>query len=147
MTDVNSFSIGKQCTLVIQHPLATGGRLDLSIITDFDAKPTNKDLMVDGLDGINRTQFLPQHVVITFSLDRADPTADAFGAALEKAYFDGSGFVPSGTVFQYIQESNGSTTTYQYEGVALKVDDFGSWKGDSAVKQKLTGHAQRRRVA
>lgn len=146
MADVNSFSVGKQCTLVIQHPLAPGGRLDLSIITDFDAKPTSKDVMVDGLDGINRTQFLPQHVVISFSIDRANPAVDAFGAALEKAYFDGNGFVPSGVVYQYVDEADGSRSTYQYEGLALKVDDFGTWKGDSAVKQKITGHAQRRRL-
>lgn len=144
MADLNNFSIGKNCIVVIQHPLASGGRLDLSIVTDFDAKPNYKEIVVDGLDGVNRIKFLPQHWNISFSLDRANAAADDFGAALENAYFN-SGNVPSGTVYQYITEPDGSTSTYQYEQVAFKIEDAGTWKGDSAVKQKLMGMCARRK--
>ena len=144
MPDINDFSIGKQCTLVIQHPLAPGGRLELSIVTDFDAKPHFKEVSVDGLDGIYRSKKLPQYWDLSFGLDRANSAADDFGVACEAAY-DATGNVPSGTVYQYIIETDGSQTTYAYTGVALTIEDAGSWKGDSAVKQKVMGRCTRRR--
>lgn len=144
MPDINDFSIGRQCQIVIRHPLAVGGRLDLTIVTDFDAKPKHKDIKVDGLDGLNRAKVLPEGWDVSIGLDRANSAAEDFCGAMENAYYD-SGNVPTGTVYQYITETDGSLTTYVFEGVALKLDDAGSWKSDSAVKQKMMGHATRRR--
>ena len=141
---VNDFNIGKNCTVVINHPLAPSGRLDLSIVTDFMAKSNTKDITVDGLDGINRTRFLPQHWDISIGIDRASAALDDFVAALDNAYFT-SGSVPAGTVYQYVTEMDGSQSTYQFDDVVFKADGSGDWKGDGAVKQKLEGRCSRRR--
>lgn len=138
------FNYGRHCRVVIQHPLAPNGRLDLSIVTDFDAKASYQDLQSRGLDGVSRSAFLPDSWEISLGLDRATSAADDFAAALESAYYD-SGSLPNGTVYQYVDELNGSESTYQYENVALRLEDAGTWKGDSTVQQRLMGRCSRRR--
>ena len=139
---VNRFDTGKQCSLVVVHALAPGGRLDLPLVTDFDAKPTYHDITSNGLDGYTRTMHIPQNVPLSFSVDRTDSTIDAFCSAMWQSYYL-SGFVAVGQVFHYVQEASGSQSTTQFMDVAFKVDDLGSWKKESAVSQKLTGTAMR----
>jgi hypothetical protein len=52
--------------------------------------------------------------------------------------------LPAGTVYQYVTEVDGSTSTYQYSGVVFKLVNAGSWKGDASVKQKLEFFATKR---
>jgi len=40
-------------------------------------------------------------------------------------------------MYQYITETDGSVSTYQYDGVVFKLISAGVWKGDSSVKQKF----------
>ena len=65
-------------------------------------------------------------------------------AASEQRFFDGLS-VPSGTMYQYITETDGSTSTYQYESAVFKLGNAGVWKGDTGVRQKLEFYATRRR--
>jgi len=39
---------------------------------------------------------------------------------------------------------SGAVSQFRFEGVVLKLDDAGNWKGDSTVKQKLSFMASRR---
>ena len=71
-------------------------------------------------------------------------TVDDFIAAAEQQYFNGSTVSP-GTMYQYVTETDGSTSTYQYDNVAFRLVNAGIWKGDSSVKQKLEFFAVRRR--
>lgn len=136
----NAFNTGKDCSVVIIHPLANGGRLDLPLITDFDAKPSYHDIKSNGLDGFTRVQHIPENVAVSFSADRSNSAVDDFCSALWQAYRV-SGRVPDGVVYQYVTEIDGSTTTTQFDGVAFKADDLGSYKKESAVAQKITGTA------
>lgn len=139
----NDFNIGRDCQLVILHPLAVGGRLILSIVTDFDSKPNYKSLNVDGLDGVTHNAELPQHWDITFGMSRGSAAVDSFIAALDVSYYT-LGLLPTGTVYQYIQEVAGNTSTFQYNTVAFKLTDAGNWKGDTPTTQKLAGRCSRR---
>src|SRR3954467_15304539 len=56
-----------------------------------------------------------------------------------------SNSVLQGTMYQYVTETDGSTSTYQYDGVIFRFSNAGTWKGDSSVKQKLEFFAVRRR--
>lgn len=136
----NQFSTGKDCTLVIIHPLARGGRLDLPLITDMDAKPKFHDITGNHLDGYTRTQHIPQNIDLAFSVDRSTSDVEDFLSALWNAYRT-AGRVPDGKVYQYVTEIDGSTTTTQYDGVAFKVDDLGTYKKDDRVPQKVMGTA------
>ena len=46
---------------------------------------------------------------------------------------------------QYVTESDGSTSTYQFDNVVFKLVSAGQWKGDASVKQKLDFFATRRK--
>ena len=48
-------------------------------------------------------------------------------------------------MYQYVSETDGSTSTYQYDNVTFKLASAGLWKGDASVKQKLEYFATRRR--
>jgi hypothetical protein len=126
--------------LVIRHPLAPQGEIKLALVTDFDVKPAFHDITGNHLDGFTRTQHIPQNLAISFTFDRNDPTLEIFASAMWQAYRT-RGRLPEGSVFQYVNEIDGSTSTNRYDGVAFKPDDFGSWKKESAVAQKLTGTA------
>ena len=49
------------------------------------------------------------------------------------------------TLYQYVTEPDGSTSTYQFDNAVFKLVQAGSWRGDAAVKQRLEFFAARRK--
>lgn len=140
---INSFSIGRDCQLVVMGPQ---GRVDLSYVTGFESRQLTQAVRVDQLDGTQLGAELPKGWEGSFELERGTSAADDFIASAEQAYFT-TGNVPAGTLYQYVAEVDGSTSTYQYSGVVFKLANAGVWKGDGSVKQKLEFFAsQRQRV-
>ena len=141
----SNFNVGRDCQVVIQHPMAAGGRLDLSIVTDFDPKQNVVEASVDGLDGKFWSASLPKSWSGTVGIDRANNVCDLFITTLENAYFNGLN-VPSGSVYQYITEVDGSVTRYQFSECSFHLPNAGSWKNDAVVKMQLGFIAARRRA-
>jgi hypothetical protein len=140
---INNFNIGRDCQLVLIGP---AGRVDLSYVTGFESRQITHSIRVDKLDGTQISAELPRGWEGTFELERGTSAADDFIAAAEQSYFNGDG-VPFGTVYQYVTETDGSISTYQYNTVVFKLANAGNWKGDASVKQKLEFFAsQRQRV-
>jgi hypothetical protein len=89
---------------------------------------------------------LPKGWEGSFEVERGTSAVDDFIAAAEQIFLS-QGSLPAGTVYQYVTEVDGSTSTYQYSGVVFKLVNAGTWKGDASVKQKLEFFAtQRQRV-
>jgi hypothetical protein len=120
------------------------GRIDLTHVTSFDSRQITQSVRVDRLDGTHLGTELPKGWEGSFELERGNSTVDDFIAAAEQQYFNGSNPPPS-TMYQYVTETNGSTSTYQYDSVTFKLSNAGIWKGDSSVRQKLEFFAVRRR--
>jgi hypothetical protein len=140
---INNFNIGRDCQLVLIGP---AGRVDLSYVTGFESRQITHSIRVDKLDGTQISAELPRGWEGTFELERGTSAVDDFIAAAEQSYFNGDG-VPFGTVYQYVTETDGSISTYQYNTVVFKLANAGNWKGDASVKQKLEFFAsQRQRV-
>jgi hypothetical protein len=135
------FSIGRDTQLVLIGPT---GRIDLTHVTSFDSRQITQSVRVDRLDGTHLGTELPKGWEGSFELERGSSTVDDFIAAAEQQYFNGSNPPPS-TMYQYVTETNGSTSTYQYDSVTFKLSNAGIWKGDSSVRQKLEFFAVRRR--
>jgi hypothetical protein len=135
------FSIGRDTQLVLIGPT---GRIDLTHVTSFDSRQITQSVRVDRLDGTHLGTELPKGWEGSFELERGNSTVDDFIAAAEQQYFNGSNPPPS-TMYQYVTETNGSTSTYQYDSVTFKLSNAGIWKGDSSVRQKLEFFAVRRR--
>jgi hypothetical protein len=135
------FSVGRDTQLVVIGPT---GRIDLTHVTSFESRQITQSVRVDRLDGTHMGTELPKGWEGSFELDRGSATVDDFIAATEQQYFNGNS-ITSGTMYQYVTETDGSTSTYQYDNVAFRLSNAGVWKGDSSVKQKLEFFAVRRR--
>ncbi len=135
-----NFSVGRDCQLVVMGPY---GRVDLTFVTAFDSKQLTKSVRVACIDGTPLGAELPVGWEGEFEVERGSSAVDDFIAAIEASYFTGKS-VPTATLYQYISEANGGTSTYQYEGVVFKLAEAGTWKGDSGVTQKLAFFASKR---
>jgi len=129
----NTFSVGRDCQLVVMGPF---GRVDLSHVTGFESRQVTTPIRIDRIDGVILAADLPKGWEGYFDLERGSSTADDFVARLEASYHSGAAVTP-GTLYQYVQETDGSTSTYQYDGVVFKMAQAGTWRGDQSVKQRL----------
>jgi hypothetical protein len=119
------------------------GRVDLTYVTGFESRQVTQSVRLDRLDGVPMGAELPKGWEGSFEVERGTSDVDDFIAAAEQAFFT-QGSLPAGTVYQYITEVDGSTSTYQYSGVAFKLANSGSWRGDASVKQRLEFFATQR---
>jgi hypothetical protein len=136
----NTFSVGSDCQLVVMGPF---GRVDLAHVTGFEANQVTQAVRVDRLDGVQLAAELPKGWSGTFTLDRGSPAADDFIAAIELAYFNGQA-ISAGTLYQYVNEPDGSTSTYQFSGAVFKLTSAGAYRGDAPVAQRLDFYASSR---
>jgi hypothetical protein len=136
----NTFSVGNDCQLVVMGPF---GRVDLKHVTGFEAHQITQSIRVDRLDGLQLGAELPKGWSGTFTLDRGSSAADDFVAAIEQAYFSGQA-IAAGTLYQYVNEPDGSTSTYQFGGAVFKLTSAGAYRGDAPVAQRLDFYASNR---
>jgi hypothetical protein len=136
----NTFTIGSDCQVVVMGPF---GRVDLVHVTGFEAHQLTLALRVDRLDGVQLGAELPKGWTGSFILDRGSSAVDDFIAQIEQAYLAGQ-TISAGTLYQYVNEPDGSTSTYQFNGVVFKLTSAGVYKGDAAVTQKLDFYASSR---
>ncbi len=140
---LTTFSIGRDTQLVIMGPT---GRIDISHVTEFESRQLTAAVRVARIDGTQLAAELPKGWEGTFEVERGTSTLDDFIATLEQNYYNGT-TSQSGTMYQYITESDGSVSTYQFIGVVFKLASAGVWKGDASVKQKLDFYAtQKQRI-
>mgnify|MGYP005818514415 CR=1 FL=1 len=137
----NMFSIGRDCQVVVIGPM---GRVDLSHVTGFESRQNTTSVRVDRMDGVHLAAELPKGWEGSFEIERGSSAADDMMAAIEQTYFN-NGQTGGGTLYQYVTETDGSVSTYQYENVAFRLANAGQWKGDGSVKQKLEFFAARRK--
>jgi hypothetical protein len=136
----NTFSVGSDCQIVVMGPF---GRVDLAHVTGFEAQQITQPLRVDSLDGVLLAAELPKGWNGSFMLDRGSSAVDDFIAQLEAAYYNGQ-TINGGTLYQYIDEPDGSTSTYQFNNAVFKLASAGVYKGDAPVAQRLDFYASTR---
>jgi hypothetical protein len=137
----NTFTVGSDCQLVVMGPF---GRVDLAHVTGFEAQQITAAVRVDRLDGVQLGAELPKGWSGSFTLDRGSSTVDDFIAKIEQAYLSGQS-IQGGTLYQYVNETDGSVSTYQFSGVVFKLASAGAYRGDAAVMQKLDFFASTRK--
>ena len=137
-----SFSTGRDTTIVLIGPF---GQVQLDNVTGFEARQVIQALKVDRLDGVQLQADLPKGWEGSLDMDRASNSLDILMAGIEAQWFAGGNTVQS-TMFQYIEEADGSTTTISYDNVCMRLDDAGAWRPDAAVRQRITWTANRRRI-
>ncbi|WP_284944562.1 hypothetical protein [Acidisoma cladoniae] len=137
---LNTFSIGKDCQVVVLGPF---GRVDLEHVTGFESRQITASVRVDRMDGTMLGAELPKGWDGSFDIERGSSAVDDLLAQIEQTYLSGGSVAP-GTLYQYVDEVDGSTSTYQYNSVVFKLTSSGLYKGDASVKQKLEFYATSR---
>jgi hypothetical protein len=136
----NAFSVGRDTQLVVIGP---SGRVDLTHVTGFEARQLTAPVRVDRIDGVQLAAELPKGWDGSFELERGTSVVEDFIAQLEAQYYAGAALTQS-TLYQYINEVDGSTSTYQFQNVVFKLASAGAWRGDASVKQRLEFFAAQR---
>jgi hypothetical protein len=137
----NNFSVGRDVSVDFLGPT---GPVRFNLITGFESMPDTNEVKIKGLDGIVRFLSLPDGWRGTLEVERGDSVMDDYFAQLESQYYSGLN-IQALTITQTVQEPGGNVSQYRYEGVVLKLDSAGSWKGDDSVKQKISFMASRRK--
>jgi len=137
---ISVFSVGRDAQLVVIGP---SGQISLNHVTGFESRQVTQSVRVNRLDGNQLGVELPKGWEGSFDLERGDSVVEDFIATTEQDYFNGS-VTGTSSMYQYVSEVDGSTTTYQYDSVVFRLSNAGQWRGDSAVKQKLDFFASRR---
>lgn len=132
---IAGLSVGHDASIVLydknsQTVIATAN------LTMFDEKAEMTEVKSRPLSGLPIYGYIPEGWKGTFELDRNGRAIDDFIAALETRYYAG-GNVLTCVINRIVKEPDGSTSNYQYTGVAIKPSDAGSWKGDAKVSQKF----------
>ena len=138
---ISVFSVGRDTQLVVIGP---SGRIDLTHVTAFDSRQMTQSVRINRLDGSQMGMELPKGWEGSFELERGDSVVEDFISTTETSYYNGTISAIS-TMYQYVAEVDGSTSTYQYDSVVFHLSNAGLWRGDAAVKQKLDFFASRRR--
>lgn len=138
---LTTFSIGRDTQLVIIGP---NGRVDISHVTGFESRQLTAPIRVNRLDGRQLGAELPKGWEGSFEVERGTSALDDFISAIEQGFYNGAAN-QSGTIYQYVTETDGSVSTYQFDGVVFKLVSAGVWKGDASVKQKLEFFATRKK--
>jgi len=127
------YSIGRDCRITL---LWNGNRIDLRDVTGFQAQQQTRVQRADPLNGVPIEFNTPCGWRGAFSIARANANLDNLVAAIEAGFWNG-GTVGSGTIYQYISEPDGSTTTWEYSNISmtLKTD---KWQAEGMVHQDVT---------
>jgi hypothetical protein len=138
---ISVFSVGRDTQLVVVGP---SGTINLTHVTAFESRQVTQSVRVNRLDGSQLGVELPKGWEGSFELERGDSVVEDFIATTEQSYYSGSVSATS-TMYQYVSEVDGSTSTYQFDSIVFRLSNAGLWKGDAAVKQKLEFFGSRRR--
>lgn len=139
---INGFNVGKDVQININRP--DGSQVSFSIVTSFEAREITKGIESKGIDGIDRYGEIPSGWEGSIEIDRGNVNMDALFDYLEGLYYSGQN-VPGGTITETITEADtGAISQWRFTGVAFKLDEHGSFKGDQKVSQKLSWKASRR---
>src|SRR6185437_7166597 len=115
-----NFNLGRDCQVVLMGPF---GRVDLNEVTGFSSRQMTKPVNIAPLNGPPQFAEVPDGWEGEFEVDRANSAVDDLASAIESGFWAaGVGVTPSSTLYQYVTEVNGSTSTYQFQGAALKFD-------------------------
>ncbi|AOX17717.1 hypothetical protein [Kozakia baliensis] len=136
---VNPYSIGRDCRITL---LWNGTRIDLRDVTGFQAEQQTLAQRADPLNGVPVEFNTPNGWRGVFTIARANANLDSLIAAIEAAFWD-AGTIGSGTIYQYIREPDGTTSTWEYTNVSmtLKTD---RWQAEGMVHQNVQFFASTR---
>jgi len=78
----------------------------------------------------------------SFTIARADATLDSLIASIESQFWN-AGTIGSGTLYQYISEPDGTTSTWEFSSVSMTLQSD-RWESEGIVQQTVQFFASTR---
>jgi hypothetical protein len=148
MATNTTFTVGRDCSAVLISPYGT--EITLNLETQIETKPEYATAKSQPLNSPPIERALPQGHRLTFSYDRVSSAIDQLFSKIEANWWAGGtpdgGTNASGSVYIYVNEPTGGTTTYEYSGVTFSQTNAGSFSVDNPVKGEISAFAQTRVV-
>lgn len=129
----NTYTIGRNCQVVL---FWNGTRIDLRDVTGFTANQEVRHQRADPLNSMPVEFTTPAGWRGQFEVDRGNSAIDDLVASIESAFWS-AGSIGSGTIYQYVTETDGTLSTYEFVGVSLVLANAGSYQSDNIVKQAI----------
>lgn len=135
----NPYSIGRDCRITL---LWNGSRIDLRDVTGFQSEQHTIIQRATPLNGLPVEFNTPSGWRGIFTIARANANLDSLVAAIEASFWN-AGNIGSGTLYQYIREPDGTTTTWEYSGVSLSLKTD-RWQAEGMIHQHVQFYASLR---
>ena len=123
---MNPYSIGRDCQVVL---LWNGVRVDIRDVTSFQATQEVRHQRSDPLNSAPVEFNTPAGWRGQFAVDRGSSALDDLISSIESNFWS-AGVIGSGTIYQYITEGDGSTSTYEFVGVSLTFQNSGHYQAE-----------------
>jgi len=135
----NPYSIGRDCRITL---VWNGSRVDLRDVTGFQVSQETVTQRASPLNGVPVEFNTPGGWRGSFSIARADATLDALIATIESQFWN-AGMIGSGTLYQYISEPDGTTSTWEFANISMTLQND-RWQADGIVQQNVQFFASTR---
>jgi len=140
---VNNFSLGHDVQVTI-YDASTQSIVQFPAQTGWQANPIYKNLKSGPLNGPPIFAEVPDGWRGSFDFDRTNNSIDIYFANFEAAYYNG-GNPLDGSITETIQEADGTTTQFVYEGVSMRLANSGQWRASEKVTQRIDWSASQRK--
>ncbi|NHN84476.1 hypothetical protein GOB93_07430 [Acetobacter musti] len=136
------YTIGRQGSIIL---IWNGTRIDLEDVVDFQVR---QEIKVQRTNPLNKPPIefnTPAGWRGSFTIDRGNYALDDLFNADELAFWN-SNTISSGVLYCYIQETDGSTSKYEYSGLTLSFSNAGKFNAEDIVTQTVQFFASQRRA-
>lgn len=137
-----SFQVGRDVQVVLVA--SDGTRLDLSGQIEVNWRGLYNTVTHEPLNSPTRRRYLPMGHEFTLTLERRGGANEVLFAAIEQGYWAGgypNGTQDGGTIYVYVNELDGSVSSYMGTNVALQMTDHMRADQKSALRQTVDGFA------
>ncbi|MCH4022422.1 MAG: hypothetical protein LKH33_04790 [Acetobacter sp.] len=138
---MSTYTIGRQGSLIL---IWNGSRVDLQDVTNFRVAQETRIQRTSPLNKPPVEFSTPAGWRGSFSIDRGNSALDDLFNADELAFWNNN-TIPSGTLYTYIDEADGSISKYEYIGLSMTFSNAGSFQSENIVTQTVNFFASQRR--
>ncbi len=137
-----TFNVGPDVTAILIA--ANGGRFDLELGTRIHLQGRWHDVVVRPWFGPTQERFIPDGYPFEIDIDRHSPLNELLITEIVNGFWAGgypNGTANGGILYIYVNEPNGTRTTYQATQVALRMDEFFNATQQSVLTARIHGFA------
>jgi hypothetical protein len=144
MANTTTFTVGRDAQAVLVAP--NGTIIDMPLLTQIQTKPQYKRADSTPLNQPPMRRSLPAGHEVMLTFDRLNGNVELAFSQIELNWWaggtpDGGGTNPTGALFVYVTNPDGSQTTRNYQGLSLEFTNAGDFTVDAPVKQEITAFA------